>query len=168
MLIGSWGPRLVGLAAPHVDEVKLGGSANPAMIPVARKWLGDEQCGIVVGAVTVVDEDGALAREIVKREMALYLPVVAPLDPTVSLDPDLLRRIDDLVRQNRIDEAGRQISDDLVSKFAFAGSPAEIIEHCNELFEAGATRIEFGTPHGVTTAAGLRLLGRSVLPALRN
>ncbi len=35
------------------------------------------------------------------------------------------------------------------------------------LFAAGATRVEFGTPHGLTEETGLRLLGEVVLPALR-
>jgi 5,10-methylenetetrahydromethanopterin reductase len=35
------------------------------------------------------------------------------------------------------------------------------------LFEAGATRIEFGTPHGLSEESGMRLLGEMVLPALR-
>jgi 5,10-methylenetetrahydromethanopterin reductase len=35
------------------------------------------------------------------------------------------------------------------------------------LFAAGATRIEFGTPHGLTAADGIELLGRRVLPAVR-
>lgn len=34
------------------------------------------------------------------------------------------------------------------------------------LFEAGATRVEFGTPHGLTAARGIELLGRRVLPAV--
>lgn len=167
MLLGSWGPRLICAAAPYVDEIKLGGSANPAMIPVARAWLGPADCAIVAGAVTIVDEDGRRAREMVKREMALYLPVVAPLDPTVDVDPTLLDRIDSLVREGNLADAATQIGDDLVDAFAFAGTPAEIIDHCEALFDAGADRIEFGTPHGVSTASGLDLLGRSVLPALR-
>jgi 5,10-methylenetetrahydromethanopterin reductase len=35
------------------------------------------------------------------------------------------------------------------------------------LLEAGATRVEFGTPHGLTAARGIELLGRRVLPAVR-
>ena len=35
------------------------------------------------------------------------------------------------------------------------------------LFEAGVSRVEFGTPHGLTAARGIELLGRRVLPAVR-
>ena len=35
------------------------------------------------------------------------------------------------------------------------------------LFDAGVSRIEFGTPHGFSDAGGVRLLGEQVLPAFR-
>ena len=35
------------------------------------------------------------------------------------------------------------------------------------LFAAGAGRVEFGTPHGLSEESGLRLLGEAVLPHLR-
>ena len=43
-----------------------------------------------------------------------------------------------------------------------------VVDQAAALFEAGARRVEFGTPHGLTTARGLRLLGERVLPALRH
>ena len=167
MLVGTWGPRLAGAAAQFVDEIKLGGSANPDMAHIARTWFpGDHQPAIVSGAVTVVDEDGARARDHVRRDMALYLPVVAPLDPTVEIEPELLQRLQNLVREGERDLAARQISDDLLQAFAFAGTPSEIIDQCQTLFDAGISRIEFGTPHGLSASTGLRLLGEIVLPAL--
>jgi len=35
------------------------------------------------------------------------------------------------------------------------------------LIDAGVSRVEFGTPHGLTDASGVDLLGSEVLPALR-
>jgi 5,10-methylenetetrahydromethanopterin reductase len=64
-------------------------------------------------------------------------------------------------------DAGALIPDDLLDRFAFAGNPNDIIRQSEALFAAGVTRIEFGTPHGVTPIEGLRLLGERVLPALR-
>jgi 5,10-methylenetetrahydromethanopterin reductase len=32
------------------------------------------------------------------------------------------------------------------------------------LIEAGANRVEFGTPHGLNSPDGIRLLGEKVLP----
>jgi 5,10-methylenetetrahydromethanopterin reductase len=176
LLIGSWGPRTIALAGERADEVKLGGSANPAMLAVARLWLAQgsaqagrdaDAVGIVMGAVTIVDEDRERARRMIRRELALYLPVVAGLDPTVDVDPDLQARIDLHVVAGDRDAAGALIPDALLDRFAFAGAPADVINQCEELFAAGAERIEFGTPHGMTAREGLRLLGDLVLPALR-
>jgi len=122
---------------------------------------------IAIGAVCVVDEDGAAARAFVKREVALYLPVVAKLDPTVNLDPELLQRLSDAAARYDFDGAAALVSDELLARFAFAGTPAAIAAHAQTLFAAGADRVEFGTPHGRTTETGLRLLGEAVLPALR-
>ena len=171
MLLGAWGRQLICLAAPLVDEIKLGGSSNPAVVRLVRAWLDGlelpEPPGIVLGAVTVVDDDGAAARETIRREMALYLPIVAPLDPTAGFDPELLDSIQRLVTAHRIEDAGRLIPDQIIDQFAFAGTPSQIIQQCEAIFEAGASRIEFGTPHGIPTSRGLQLLGQTVLPALK-
>jgi 5,10-methylenetetrahydromethanopterin reductase len=168
-MIGTWGRRLIAATADRVDEIKVGGSANPAIVALvtgrAREATGNVP-GIVLGAVTIVDEDRATALELIRREMALYLPVVARLDPTVEVDPELLRRMAKLVDQGETAEAGHLIPNDLIARFAFAGTPGDIIAQCEAIFEAGGARIEFGTPHGRTTEEGMRLLGERVLPAL--
>lgn len=177
LVIGTWGPKLARLAAEVADEVKLGGTANSNLIPVMRDYLatGETASGrpvgstrIAIGAVTVVDEDGDQARALARREIALYFPVVASLDPTLSVPPELIRRVGALADQGKPDEAGALIPDDLLRRFAFAGTPADIIDQATACFAAGASRVEFGTPHGLSEAAGLRLLGEKVLPVLRS
>ena len=54
------------------------------------------------------------------------------------------------------------ISDELLRRFAFAGTPDEIAEQAEALFAAGATRVEFGTPHGLDERRGVELLGEIV------
>jgi 5,10-methylenetetrahydromethanopterin reductase len=130
LLVGTWSPRLTSYAAEHAQELKLGGSANPNLVRLVRERLGDST-RLVVGAVTVIDEDDGKARALAQREVELYLPVVAKRDPTAKGELD---------------------------EFAFAGSPARIAEHANALFEAGADRVEFGTPHGEDERRGVELL----------
>lgn len=174
-LLGSWGPKTIQACIHEIAEVKIGGSANPDVVPPYRQIINNaasavnrsgSDVGIVVGAVTVVDQDGKQAREHARREVALYLPVVASLDPSLQLDPELLTRIRTAADRYAYDEAAALISDDLLYRFAFAGTPDEVAEHAAALFAQGAARIEFGTPHGLTPQEGLRLLGEKVLPSL--
>ena len=126
-----------------------------------------DEIGLVVGAVTVVDTDGKAARDLARREAALYLPIIATLDHSLAIEPELLTRLKEATDAYDFERAGSYISDDLLQRLAFAGTPEQVADQAAELFEAGARRIEFGTPHGLTTAEGLRLLGEQVLPALR-
>jgi 5,10-methylenetetrahydromethanopterin reductase len=152
LLVGTWSPRLTAFATEEADELKLGGCANPEMVALTRERLGDSDTRLVVGAVTVVDEDDAAARAHARQQVALYLPVVAGRDPTVDVDPDV---------------PAEEIPDDVLDLFAFAGEPARIVELARRLFDAGADRVEFGTPHGIDESRGVDLLAREVVPALR-
>jgi 5,10-methylenetetrahydromethanopterin reductase len=174
-LLGTWGAATIRACIGEISEIKIGGSANPAVIPHFQQILAQAATvttpptavGICIGAVCVVDEDGAAARAHVKREVALYLPIVAELDPTVNLEPELVDRLKAAAAAYDYDGAARLISDEMLARFAFAGTPDEVAAHAADLFAAGATRVEFGTPHGLTPERGLQLLGSRVLPALR-
>ncbi len=174
-LLGTWGIRTLQACVRYISEIKIGGTANPAMVRQLRAFVNDaaakvgrdpESIGIVAGAVTIVDSDGAAARRAVRRQAALYLPVIAPLDPTLNLEPELLERIGAAAAAFDFDRAASYIPDDVLSRVAFAGTPDEVAAQARELFQAGASRVEFGTPHGLTEEEGMRLLGERVLPAL--
>jgi 5,10-methylenetetrahydromethanopterin reductase len=158
LLIGTWSPKTAALAGEIADEVKIGGSANPAMVRRMRGFIevgsmrarrSAEDVGIVVGAVTVVAEDGAAARRLARSAVAMYLDVVGRLDPTTELS------------------GGGVIADEALDRFAMAGTPEQVADQAMRLFEAGARRVEFGSPHGLTEDEGIRLLGERVLPRLR-
>lgn len=175
ILIGSWGKKLCAVAGELADEIKIGGSANPDVVPVIQGYVavGERAAGrqtgtvrVVVGAVSVIDDDREQARAQARRAVALYLPVVSPLDPTVQVEPELVTRLQTLANQKAWDEAAALISDDLLERFAFAGDANDIIAHAERLFAAGTGRIEFGTPHGLVPERGIKILGEQVLPAL--
>jgi 5,10-methylenetetrahydromethanopterin reductase len=132
-----------------------------------RAWTGGDRVGIVIGAVTVVDEDGSRARAKARQEVAMYVDVVGARDPTTSLDPELLRRIGALVAAGDHVAAGALIPDDVLARFAFAGTPADVAAQAEAVFDAGALRVDFGTPHGIDERHGVELLCREVLPRLR-
>jgi 5,10-methylenetetrahydromethanopterin reductase len=166
IMVGTWGPRTASMAGQVADEVKIGGSANPRMVPILRQWLATDRIGICLGAVTVVDRDRQAARALARREVSLYLGVVAGLDPTVE-DPEWLIRIQGNAARGDYAAISRDISDAILDRFAFAGTPDDIVRQTEELRAAGATRVEFGTPHGIDPPHGIRLLGEEVLPRLQ-
>jgi len=172
ILLGTWGEQTLRACAGDYQEVKIGGSANPAVLPHFRNILraaGDDADAVEIcmGAVCVVDEDGDAARALARREVALYLPIVAELDPTLTIEPDRLTILRAAASRYDYAAAAAAISDELLARFAFAGTPDEVAAHARALLDAGAQRIEFGTPHGLTPASGLHLLGTRVLPAIR-
>jgi 5,10-methylenetetrahydromethanopterin reductase len=146
LTIGTWGRRTAAWAGTVAGEVKIGGTANPALIPLVREWLGSETTRIVVGCVSVVDEDGAWARARAAAAAAPYLDVVAGLDPTLG---------------PRRGEAPP------LDCFTIAGTPEQVAAHVERLWAAGAARVELGTPQGRTVLEGIELLRRRVLPLLR-
>ena len=160
LLVGTWSRGLAALAGRAAQELKVGGSANPGLVPVMRELVGNEDVGIVLGAVTVVDEDGDRARRIARRAVAPYFDVVGGLDPTVTLEPELVARVRERVRVHDHESAGALIPDELLERFAFAGTPEEVARQAEAVLEAGARRVDFGMPHG------LELLCRRVLPQL--
>ena len=176
VLIGTWGPKLAALGGEMADEVKVGGSANPDLAPIIRGYINEGEkrahrepgsVGLVMGSVTVVDEDRDLARRAAREAVALYLPVVAPLDPTLEVDGELLTRIGENVEKGEMEAAGRLISDGLLERFALAGNVNDLIRQAEALFDAGVGRVEFGSPHGLDPKNGVRLIGERVLPALK-
>ena len=71
-----------------------------------------------------------------------------------------------LVRAGDHEGAGRLVPDAVLDRFAFPGTPNQVAAQVEALFAAGATGVEFGTPHGITAVRGIEFLGRRVLPAV--
>jgi 5,10-methylenetetrahydromethanopterin reductase len=168
LLVGTWAPGLARFAGEAAQELKVGGSANPSVVPVMREWIVNADVGIVLGAVTVVDEDGARAQRRARQEVAMYLAVVGELDPTFALDPELAQRLRALVGAGDHAGAGALIPDDVLDRFVFSGSPDQVALQAEAVFAAGASRIDFGTPHGLSERDGVELLCTQVTPRLRS
>ena len=176
IMIGTWSRQATRLAARFTDEVKIGGSANPAMLRQMQDWLAEDlprfgrqvnEVGVVMGAVTVVDLDGHQARRRARREVAMYLDIVLELDSTIQAPDGLAASLQYLVREGDLEAAGRLIPDDMLDLFALAGTPDQVSLQVETLARAGAHRVDFGTPHGLAEDHGIRLLGDHVLPNFR-
>jgi 5,10-methylenetetrahydromethanopterin reductase len=145
LMIGTWGPATARWAGTVADELKVGGSANPDLVPVVRGWLGNADVGIVLGCVSVVDEDGDWARERARQVVGPYLDVVAHLDPTLELRPGQAAPLE---------------------RFCIAGTPEEVADRVVELWQSGVTRVELGTPQGRSPTEGVGIICDRVLPLL--
>ncbi len=173
LLIGTWGPKMAALAGREADEVKIGGCWNPDFVPLMRDYIArgaqevgrdPEEIGIVVGAVTVVDEDRAAAEALARREVAMYLPVVIRLDPTLEVDEAEVEAVEAAARRGDQAAAAAAISTETLRRLACFGTPEDVIKQVEAFAEVGVARVEFGTPHGRDEAAAIRLLGERVLP----
>jgi 5,10-methylenetetrahydromethanopterin reductase len=168
LMLGAWGERMMALGGELADEVKVGASASAEIVTMARQRIGNDSVGVVLGAVTVVDEDGAAARRIARRRAVRYTPVTGTNDPVAREQfGDNLRQISEAMVRGDIETAEAALPDELLRRFAFAGTPEEVIRQAEDVFNGGASRIEFGSPHGLDEASGIRLLGERVLPYFR-
>jgi 5,10-methylenetetrahydromethanopterin reductase len=175
LLLGAWGARAVALAGEIADEVKVGGTASPAVVRIIRERVAVgcraagrpvEDVRVVVGAVTVVDEDGAAARRRARTEVAQYMAVVADLDPVGEFPAGLGDHVRSMLAVGDEVAAGAEIPDDVLDRFAFSGTPEHVAALARAVMDAGAGRVDFGTPHGLSDQVGVELLGTRVLPLL--
>jgi 5,10-methylenetetrahydromethanopterin reductase len=163
--MGGFGPKALHMAGRlAVRGVKIGGSANPAMALRARELINNPDIDIVLGAVSVIDDNRRAARALARAEVAKYLDVVGGLDPTLEGD-DLasLERFKELFQADDPAATG-QISDSLLDKFALAGTPDDALAAIERMHASGANRFEFGTPQGLTDRpTAIRYIARTVL-----
>ncbi len=132
-----------------------------------RERIGNDDVGIVLGAVTVVDDDGDRARALARREVAMYVDIVAPYDPTLDLEPGAApphprTRRPRRGRRSRCAPLRRPAAPFRLRRHARRGGGAAAA-----ILDAGALRVDFGTPHGLDETRGIELLCREVLPLLR-
>ena len=165
--IGGLGQRVLGLAGRlAVDGVKLGGSTNPALAEKAKQTINNPQTKIVLGAVSVIDDDRKSARSLARKEVAKYLDVVGSLDTT--LNPDEIASFTSFVERFRSgdSQASDAISDSLLDMFSIAGTPEDAIEAVSKM-NGLVDRFEFGTPHGLRDReSAIHYIGQSVVNEL--
>ena len=93
--------------------------------------------------------------------------MIEKVDPTLSIDPELVARIKSAADRFDFEVAASYISDEILRLFAFSGTPSQVIDQASAMIDSGADWVEFGTPHGVSEQRGLHLLGKKVLPEIR-
>ena len=142
--IGTWGRATARMAGELADEVKIGGSASHAMVTVLRPSVlegsrranrPDDAVGICLGAVTVIDRDRQSARDLARREVAMYVAVVGELDP--ATDPEWLARIRAADARGDIEAIARDLPDSVLDRFAFSAAPRDLVRQVEAIASAG-------------------------------
>ncbi len=175
IVVGSVGPQLAELTAARADEFDVGFLLNPAHLAVLGRHLaaGARRAGrdpaavtLACGPVTAVDPDRAAALALVRRHLALFLPVLARQAGFPPVDPAEIAGVESALRRDGPDAAGRRIGDATVRAYALAGTPEDLIPRLQALLALGVRHVTFCAPLGPDRVAAVRLLGERVLPAV--
>jgi 5,10-methylenetetrahydromethanopterin reductase len=174
--IGTRSPAVMRLAG-ELAEIALVGARylSPALADQYRAWLaeGANRVGRDAGSIEVaprmtlcVSRDGALARRSVKRYVAHYLVLIRPAE--VALANERLTAIEQALARasgwyfdhERFDppELDDLVTDEMVDRFAIAGTPQECAAHAERLTAMGFSSVSMNLAavRRDTLAEGLR------------
>jgi 5,10-methylenetetrahydromethanopterin reductase len=159
--IGSRRAQVMRLAGAVADTALVGGRfLSPAIADQYRTWIaeGERTAGRAAGTVEIaprltlcISDDGDLARRSVKRYVAHYVSLIQPVE--LDLDPAWLDRVRGALSRStgwyfdldRHDdpEIDTLISDDLVRRFAVAGTADECVGLARDVLALGFTSASF-------------------------
>jgi 5,10-methylenetetrahydromethanopterin reductase len=157
--IGSRSPQVMRLAGELADIALVGARSMTAELASQyRTWLaeGAARAGRSLDSVEVAprltlctSRDGDLARRSVKRYVAHYVVLLRPAD--VAADERRMSRIEAALARSRgwyfahdrhdDAELNELVDDDLVRRFAIAGTPAECAELTRDVLALGFTSV---------------------------
>ena len=149
------------LAGELADTALVGGRyLSSSIVNQYRTWIGEgaARVGRSPGDVEIaprltlcVSSDGDLARRSVKRYVAHYVALIRPAE--LSLDASWLARVQTALARSRgwyfdLDryddpDIDVLIDDDLVRRFAVAGTPKECVELARDALSYGFTSASF-------------------------
>jgi alkanesulfonate monooxygenase SsuD/methylene tetrahydromethanopterin reductase-like flavin-dependent oxidoreductase (luciferase family) len=159
--VGSRSAQILRLAGEVADTALVGGRfLDSAIADQYRGWIaeGAARAGRDAAEVEIaprltlcVSRDGDLARRSVKRYVAHYVAIIRPA--ALDLDPAWLARVEaalarsggwyfDLDRHDD-PEIEALIDDDLVRRFAVAGTPDECVDLARSVLALGFTSASF-------------------------
>jgi 5,10-methylenetetrahydromethanopterin reductase len=174
--VGTRSPAVMRLAGELADTALVGARyLSPALADQYRGWVAEgaaragrdpRQVEVAPRMTLCVSSDGARARDSVRRYVAHYLVLVRPDD--VGVDEERLRAIAEVLEQatgwyfdhDRYDPPGlaELVTDDMVDRFAIAGTPEECLPHVERLAAMGFSSVSMNMAavRRDTLVAGLR------------
>jgi alkanesulfonate monooxygenase SsuD/methylene tetrahydromethanopterin reductase-like flavin-dependent oxidoreductase (luciferase family) len=152
MYLGVEGPKGMELSGEIADGTVISVLAGPRYVRWAREHIStgrnrgtlqNKKHDLVVYVIVSINDDGAKARNDVRRTLAEYVGVGGPHELTRQAGIDEEK----LLEMNRIYMSGRLpvqlVDDNMVDRLAVAGTPAECELGIRGLIDAGADQIVF-------------------------
>lgn len=173
--VGAMGPRMLDLTGRLAD------GALPLCLPPRHFLRVREQIAAGAAAAgrsiddldiaaclwTAVDDDRAVARDLLARQIARYAGSLSMEALAANgFDPEEFARTQRILDSEGEAAATASVSPRMLD-LGIAGSAADVITGAAELLALGVRHLSFGPPQGTDRAATLRLIGTQVLPALR-
>jgi 5,10-methylenetetrahydromethanopterin reductase len=178
--IGSWGPKMAGLAGRMklvsglmVSSITDGGYLSHIrdIVKKAANSVFRNPDEIEIGCVpgTIVSTNRDNARELARRASAVYLPYLSPMTEYVGIEKGEIESVSEALSRNDFAAASSYISDRAVDSFKLWGTPDDMIDKILRMLNSGkgADRINFGFGRGEDDIQSIELLGEKVIPYLR-
>jgi alkanesulfonate monooxygenase SsuD/methylene tetrahydromethanopterin reductase-like flavin-dependent oxidoreductase (luciferase family) len=180
IFIGTWGRKLSQVAGQmkEVSEVRIDTLWNPSYLPVISKAIayGARRAGrnpsdvrIAVGPQTSISRDREAARKCVRKTLPDYMsyPPFMVMASAVGVDSNEIDAVRQATRKNDYESAENLISDHTIDNFTASGTPEDIIRGAKIMIDHGASHISFCHPHGPNVQEAIHLIGREVIPSLK-
>jgi 5,10-methylenetetrahydromethanopterin reductase len=165
------GPKMLQLAGREADGV-----IALCLPPTRFHWVrehvdkgsaGTRTVDLGCGLWVSIDEDGDIARRLLARCIAAYSGALSKdALEGAGYDIDRFDAIQKVVTAGDLESAADMV-DDKMLELGIAGTANDVIDRCLDLIDQGARHISFGHPLGSAPMDAIRLIGKKVLPTLR-
>jgi 5,10-methylenetetrahydromethanopterin reductase len=175
--LGAMGPRMLELAGREADGVLpllFPPEHLQSVRPLIERGLAERdpalpELDLAACVWLSLAEDPAAARRPLAEKIAYYGRSLGPLIlERLGLERAHFEPIHQALHRDRDLERAVALVDDRMLALGVAGDPPQVVARLATLIEAGARHLSFGPPLGPDPLRAVELLGRQVLPALRD
>ncbi len=170
--VGAVNGRMLRAAGAWADGVQLGAIVSPgyarwawAQIARGAREAGRDPADLDLASnvLVSVDREAQAARGAVRHVLAYYVHRVEPVVLSTSgADPDAIERVRRAVVDNGVDAGAQLVTDEMIDRFAAAGTPEHVAGRLREYVGAGLRGVLAWHVIGPDRRRGLELLASEV------
>jgi alkanesulfonate monooxygenase SsuD/methylene tetrahydromethanopterin reductase-like flavin-dependent oxidoreductase (luciferase family) len=170
--LGVIGPKMLQLSGEVADGSILSVAAGVDYIRWARERIdeGRERSGradahrLTVFAIYAVDEDASAAKKAARDTLAFYKAAGGrnALTDVAGISDALV----EMSARGGAETVAAEMPDSWVEDLTVSGTPGEVVEKMNALFDAGADSVSLFPANGVDVPATIELTAAEVLPEI--